>query len=127
MKRHVVLAVLLASGVVAAQASAQWGSWLTSYINENIPQLSPHSPASFSLPIPGAGGYGALSSSLERLTPNRPARPAPPLWMRNPYVTWPWPGRPAPERSMPAALMIKNPYVAGSGATPPPPAAPALQ
>ena len=126
MKKHAALAVLVAWGIFAGHASAQWESAL-SPCSGNLSYFIQHPPAYLSQPVPRTCGYSALPYSPDILTSEPQLKPATPLVIRNPYVTGSWQASPLPQRSIHAPLLIKNPYVILAKSVPPPPPPPRTQ
>jgi hypothetical protein len=124
MKRHLALAMLVAWGICAAQASAQWGDSLVAYADSRVPYFALHPPVYYSQPVPRAYGYSPFPYPPEMITPNPQFRSAAPSVIHNPYATAAWQTGSTPGTSIPSPLRIKNPYVTLADDAPPPPPAP---
>ena len=113
MRTHAALAVLVAWGILAGHASAQWGSSWGANANEYVPYFSLHPPVYYSQPVPRTYGYSPFPYTPDVLTPDPQAKPAAPLLVPNPYVAGPYQGShgQVTERSIPSPLRIINPYV----------------
>ncbi len=111
MRKYVALAALVAWGILAGHASAQWGSWLSTYNNDSVPYFALHPPVYYSQPVPRTYGYSPYPYPPCVLTPDPQSTPVASPMILNPFVGGACPASPGPERSTPSPVRIINPYV----------------
>jgi hypothetical protein len=111
MGKYAALAALVVWGILAGHASAQWEPWPSTWIDQCVPYFAQHPPVYYSQAVPRTYGYSPYPYPPGVLTPDPAPLPRAPRTIPNPFVGGAYGANPWPGGSIPAPLLIINPYV----------------